>query len=89
MLYRGYGYMGYSPWSGIGAFFFILFWALVVFLFIKLLIFLFSGMREGAHRMSDKHEQENNKSAIDILKERYARGEIKKDEFEQIKKDLT
>lgn len=54
------------------------FWTLFI-------IFIVWVVRE----MSGKNSQSNSSKAIDILKERYAKGEINKEEFESKKKDLT
>ena len=38
---------------------------------------------------ASEHEQAHTESALEILKKRYARGEISKEEFEEKKKDLV
>ena len=58
----------------------LLFWVVLI-LVIVLLIRLATGKRTS-------WDQPREKSALDILKERYARGEIDKEEFEQKKRDL-
>lgn len=66
-------------WFGMG-------WGWIIgLIFLALIIWLIvKGVGQGSGTA-----QSSDKSALDILKERYARGEINKEEFEEKKKDLS
>ena len=75
-----FGDFGFSPgFFGFGFVFTIIFWGLIIW-GIVVLIKKLTDDKEPAH---------SEKSPLDILKNRYAKGEIDKEEFEQKKKDLT
>jgi putative membrane protein len=88
---RGYGWgMGPGPgmmgWGyGMGWFGMILmglFWIAIIVGIIFLIRWLFVSAGTKSYRADSED------SALEILKKRYARGEINKEEFEQKKKDL-
>jgi putative membrane protein len=70
--------MDYGWGMGVGWIFMIAFWALVI-LGVVYLLQLIAGGSKGS---------KSDESALDILKKRYAKGEISKEEFEARKKDI-
>lgn len=74
----GPGMMGSMGWFGM--IIMIVFWVLVITSLILLIKWLLIQTRSGASANSKPSS-----SALDILKERYARGEIDKKEFEEKK----
>ena len=61
----------------------IIFWGIIIFGLVLLIRWLTQSTGRKAHSGAIIGSK-----AMDILKERYARGEINRDEFESTKKDL-
>jgi len=70
--------MGSDAWGwGMGGLSMLLFWGLVIVALVMLGKWLMRGTGSSGER-----------TPLEILKERYAQGEIERDEFEQKKRDL-
>ena len=63
-------------------------WGWVLWLGFIFLAFSGFGNWGYTYRAHRKYDGSPRKGAIDILNERYARGEIKRDEFNQLKSDI-
>lgn len=77
-----WGYMNGYGWVGMifGMVSMLLFWALLIAAVVVLVRYVWGSDRSPAGRQE--------KTALDILKDRYARGEIEREEFQQKKCDL-
>ena len=79
--YETYGNMGIGGWGIIEFLFMIIFWALIIALVV---IFIKRLTNNESILPSNRHG-----SALELLKERYAKGEINTEEYEERKKVLT
>jgi putative membrane protein len=74
--YYTYPMMGYDGWGWV---FMMFFWAVIVV-----------GVLLALRSMADSKRVDNPKvDPMDIIKERYAKGEVTKEQFLELKKDLS
>jgi putative membrane protein len=73
-MFGGYSGMGYG---GFGMIFMFLFWGLIIGLIVILI-----------RQASSKSNSDKDQSPVDIVKQRYAKGEISKQEFDRLKGEL-
>ena len=73
--------MGWGGGLGFGWMFMLLFWGLIIWAIIVLAKNLSS---DDEHYLKDRNQDK----ALDILRERYATGELSKEDFEKMRKDL-
>jgi len=75
--------MNISGWAVCG-------YSILILCIVPLLCYLIFGRNTKIDNCGkSNNDNENNVSAIEILKVRYAKGEINKEEFDRIKRDIS
>ncbi len=82
--HMGPGMMGGWGMGWFGTIFMFIFWVLIIIGLIFLIKWLIQSTKKGPELMYSSSSR-----ALDILKERYAKGEINREEFEEKKRDLA
>ena len=81
--YHGPGHGFFGQWSHMMPFGGLFFWILIVLAVIILIAVISKRRRSGPVENPSSRE-----TPLDILKKRYARGELTKEEYERMKQDL-
>ncbi len=77
-----FAHEGMGWWMAFGGVWMIVFWGAIIALIVW-------GVKKLTERSDSGGGTAGKPNPLDIVKERYARGEISKDEFEQLKNDLS
>jgi putative membrane protein len=77
-----YMHDGWGWWMVFGGIWMLLFWIAVIWLVVW-------GIRTLVRREGPKSGTSEKRDPLEIAKERYAKGQISKEEYDQIKKDLS
>ena len=93
MYYNGYYGVGHMlGWGLFGILISILIWIFVIWLIIAIVRRIIGGpgWHHSRHDWREwRRQMRSSSSALDILDERYAKGDINKEEYEQKKKDIA
>jgi len=76
------------PWQWFGGIFGVLLSILIIVIIIRVIIRIVTGERYPYRHFHRYYYDEGKSNALNILHERYAKGEITKEQYKSMKKDL-